>query len=603
MKSISKKVLTFILSLMLIFTMIPREVYANEFSYSKIIDPIYDYARNFSEGLAAVMKDGKWGYIDKTGKTVLEFKYDIAYSFSENKALVGMIGTKDDGYDEYSAISWGLIDKEGKSTPLLYDDGSQFSTIYYEEYFSFEQTSQYLYNGALTMRAVGWDATFGTDGKMMFANTQLGQIHQPTEGVVAVYAEGTDFIGYIDQKTGEILFEDKNFADVRPFNQGMAFVCFYDQNLGQYHWKIMDINGNFLSDTIYSNFYVKNLYSEYKIFNDNTLASVQDSNGKWGAIDISGKTVLPFIYDNLRVFDEGVAAFSRDGKFGFIDINGNEVIAPQFDDVSLFNNGIAVARVGDSAFCIDKYGKKIVGAEKLPVDTYFVESGFYDDGSIRYIVYSPGRYVIFEENGKYGLGEIKFTPSLPTANEMDSWALEEVTLAIKNNLVPNNLQNMYRADITRVDFAALVVKAIEEVAEKDINEILKEKTGKTLYELVSKYPFEDTTNTNVIAAQALGIINGKSEGKFAPYDTITRQEAAALLMRTAKYFGQESVSEGKGFNDSKDIANYAKEAVDYVAGLEIMTGKSGNVFAPTDSYNREQAYMTIYRLFNVLVNK
>ena len=602
MKSISKRALAFILSLMLIFTMIPTEVYANEFSYSKIIDPIYDYARNFSEGLATVMKDGKWGYIDTTGKTVLEFKYDIAYSFSEDRALVGMIETYEDEYAEYPVINWGLINKEGKQFPLLTGEGLQYSTYYDEEYFSISEDHHFLYNGVLIISEYGWYRAFGPDGKEIFADTPYNPVHSPTEGIVAVNIEATDFIGYIDQKTGERLFADKDFVDVRPFNQGKAFVCFYDWELGEYYWKIMDRSGKFLSDEIYSNFYVRNTYSEYKIFNDNTLASVQDPNGKWGAIDINGKTVLPFIYESLRIFNEGVTTFSRDGKFGFIDINGKEVIAPQFDDVSAFNNGIAVARVGNSAFCIDKYGKKIAGTEKLPVDSYFIENGVYDDGSINYVIYSPSKYVVFQENNKYGFGEIEFTPSLPTAEEMDSWALEEVTLAIENNLVPTNLQNMYRTDTTRIDFAALVVRAIEEVVGKDIDEVVKEKTGKTLYELVSKYPFKDTTNRNVIAAQALGIINGKGEGEFAPYDTITRQDAAALLMRTSKFLGQESVSGSKDFSDSKDIAGYAKEAVDYVSSLGIMNGKSDNMFAPTDSYNREQAYMTIYRLFNVLVN-
>ncbi|MDR7869759.1 MAG: WG repeat-containing protein [Tissierellaceae bacterium] len=602
MKSISKRVLVFMLSLILAFTMVPTDAFASEFSYSRIVEPVYDYARNFAEGLAAVKKDGKWGYIDTTGKTVLDFKYDMAYSFSEDRALVGMIGTVDMGYGEYPVLSWGLIDKDGRHFPLLDEDGLQFSSYYIEEYFPISQSNQFLYNGVLIMDNEGWSIPFGPNGKEIMTDTNYSPLYPPTEGIIPAYVPASDFIGYIDQKTGEQLFKDKFFMDVRPFNQGKAFVCFYDWEIDEYYWKIIDTKGNFLTDKTYSNFYVKNVYSEYRIFNDNKLASVQDPNGKWGAIDINGKTVLPFTYENLRVFTEGVASFSRDGKYGFIDINGKEVIAPQFDDVSAFTNGIAVARIGNNAFCIDKYGKKIPGTEKLPIDSYFVESGVNDDGSTRYTVYSPGQYVVFKENNKYGFGEIKFTPSLPTAEEMDSWALEEVILAIENNLVPTNLQNMYRVDTTRIDFAALVVRAIEEVLGKDIDEIVKEETGKTLYELVSKYPFKDTNNSNVIAAQALGIINGKGEGEFAPHDTITRQDAAALLMRTSKFLGQESVSKGKEFNDNKDIAAYAKEAVEYVSGLGIMNGKADNMFAPTDSYNREQAYMTIYRLFNVLVN-
>jgi hypothetical protein len=35
-----------------------------------LIEPKYDYAGKFSEGLAGVEIRGKWGYIDKTGKYV-----------------------------------------------------------------------------------------------------------------------------------------------------------------------------------------------------------------------------------------------------------------------------------------------------------------------------------------------------------------------------------------------------------------------------------------------------------------------------------------------------------------------------------------------------
>ncbi len=604
MKHFFKKALAFTLSALLIFTIIPTNVFANEFSYSQIIKPEYDDTRGFSDDLAAVMKNDKWGYIDTTGKTIIQFKYDIAYSFSENKALVGTIGTQKDEYGEYTVINWGFVDRAGNYVPLTRADKSQFNTYYEAEYFDVTETTQFLYNGILVMHDGDSSYAFGPDGKELL--TSMGEyapLYAPTEGIATVYLPASSFFRYVDQKTGKLLFEDKEFVAVRPFNQGLAFAGFYDENLGEGYWNIINTSGKIVNNKRFSNFFVKNIYSEYKVFNDYSLASVCDTDEKWGAIDITGKTVIPFKYESLRPFIEGVASFSKDGKYGFIDIYGNEVIAPQFDDVSGFYNGLAVARIGNTAYCIDKTGKKVEGTDKLPIDSYFAVNGTDEDGNDRYVIRTPGKYVIINENGKYGFGKVTFIPSLPTAAEMDSWALKEVTLAIENNLVPSNLQNMYRTDTTRVDFAALVVRAIEEIAGKDINAVIKEKTGETLYQLISKYPFVDTTDKNVIAAQALGIINGKGEGKFAPYDTITRQDAAALLMRTAKFLGKESTTESKTFNDSKNIANYAKEAVNFVSGLGIMNGKENNNFAPNDSYNREQAYITIYRLFNVLITK
>ena len=63
-----------------------------------IINPQFDYADDFSEGLAAVRvgdrNTGKWGYIDKKGKFVINPRFDWAFPFSEGLAVV-RIGEED----------------------------------------------------------------------------------------------------------------------------------------------------------------------------------------------------------------------------------------------------------------------------------------------------------------------------------------------------------------------------------------------------------------------------------------------------------------------------------------------------------------------------
>ena len=48
----------------------------------------YDYALHFSEGLAPVLVNGKWGYIDQTGDLVITTRFDHAEPFSDGTALV-----------------------------------------------------------------------------------------------------------------------------------------------------------------------------------------------------------------------------------------------------------------------------------------------------------------------------------------------------------------------------------------------------------------------------------------------------------------------------------------------------------------------------------
>jgi hypothetical protein len=51
-----------------------------------VIEPKFDMAEMFSEGLSAVEVDKKWGYIDTTGKYVLQPKYEYAGSFHNGLA-------------------------------------------------------------------------------------------------------------------------------------------------------------------------------------------------------------------------------------------------------------------------------------------------------------------------------------------------------------------------------------------------------------------------------------------------------------------------------------------------------------------------------------
>lgn len=70
----------------------------------------YEQALYFSEGLAAVKKNGLWGFINKADSLVLPFKYQAALNFTEGYAGV-KLGNK-----------WGFIDKKGyRNTPFIYN--------------------------------------------------------------------------------------------------------------------------------------------------------------------------------------------------------------------------------------------------------------------------------------------------------------------------------------------------------------------------------------------------------------------------------------------------------------------------------------------------
>ena len=68
-----------------------------------VIEAKYPFSCGFKNGLACVKLDGKYGFIDKTGKMVIEPKYDMVMPFENRKLSLVKVGDK-----------CGFIDKSGK---------------------------------------------------------------------------------------------------------------------------------------------------------------------------------------------------------------------------------------------------------------------------------------------------------------------------------------------------------------------------------------------------------------------------------------------------------------------------------------------------------
>lgn len=184
------------------------------------------------------------------------------------------------------------------------------------------------------------------------------------------------------------------------------------------------------------------------------------------------------------------------------------------------------------------------------------------------------------------------------ADKPSDWAVYEVTYAYGYGLVPDNYMKDFRASIKREEFCMLAVRFMEVAEKKPIAEILAEK-GRTIEYGV----FNDTQDLYILSAYALGIINGRGNGVFDPEGNITREEAAAMLMRVGIFENINVNAEPIDFNDQSDFSSWARGAVSYVSGCmdirsnRIMNGYTDGGFHPRDQYSKEQAFMTIFRLY------
>lgn len=97
-------------------------------------------------------------------------------------------------------------------------------------------------------------------------------------------------------------------------------------------------------------------------------------------------------------------------------------------------------------------------------------------------------------------------------------------------------------------------------------------------------------------------MNGRGGGQFDPYASITREEAAAFLMRSAKVLGMDTtqISDAQ-FADAAEISASFRDAVNFVYQIKVMNGTGGGKFTPDDNYTREQSFVTIYRLFQAVM--
>lgn len=148
-----------------------------------------------------IREDGKYGYIDKTGKVVIPPQFENTMGFSE-----GVAATRIDG-------KYGYIDVEGNWV--------------IKPQFDFT----YKFSEGLAMVRVG--KLFGwidRAGKMVIEPREYDQVADGfSEGRVAVRKDGK--WGYID-RTGRVIAEPK-YKKASRFNGGVAQVETED---GMHHW-------------------------------------------------------------------------------------------------------------------------------------------------------------------------------------------------------------------------------------------------------------------------------------------------------------------------------------------------------------------------------
>ena len=101
-----------------------------------------------------------------------------------------------------------------------------------------------------------------------------------------------------------------------------------------------------------------------------------------------------------------------------------------------------------------------------------------------------------------------------------------------------------------------------------------------------------------------GFKSGENAGKFLPDGNITRQDLALILYRYATSLGIDTSSRKdiSGFVDSKQVSKYAKEAMQWVTSVGIITGTKENELKPQANATRAECAKMLVEFYN-LINK
>ncbi len=376
---------------------------------------------------------------------------------------------------------------------------------------------------------------------------------------------------------------------------------------------------------------------------------IAEKNEKTGIVNINNKEVVSFIYDGIEligncfeVYKDGLAGLldskgneilpaeaidimevkndfitakvyvDYDHKYAVYDMKGNEIIPPIYDYINYNASEKYMIVINDGiANLVDKATKEAVLSNSYYSDIWYINDKYFAGGNNSYysIVNFSGQELtpsyystvsVVNVDDEELLAAVwqtskSFDRSIDyfkQTNGPSLWAVDEVSKAIKSNLVPFEYQSAFTFNIKRNEFCSIIVEFLEVYYNTSRDEIIKD------YNIDIVNSPIDELNEDVAICLKLGIVKGRGNGVFDGESEITREEAAVMLTNLAKYLGLNTVSDEVYLNDKKEVSEWAIDAVNFVLENKFMQGVGNDMYSPKSNITREQTYIIMYRILN-----
>ncbi|HXO29934.1 MAG TPA: WG repeat-containing protein [Thermoanaerobaculia bacterium] len=286
-----------------------------------------------NSGLYPIKIEGKFGFMDRSGKTVIAPQFDQTEGFSEGLAAV-RIGTKVGYINTKGALV--ITPQFDSGRPFMHGRasvqiGNQYGFIDTDGRFICTPTFQWAYafsgdgNLAPVQTADNQGAFVDRAGQLVLAG-KFKRVLSFTGGLAPATSDG-DKWGYIDEKGNWVI--DPQFELALPFREGLAAVK-VGGRIGY-----IDAKGKFI---VNPQFEQGDMFSEGR-------ARVRTADGN-GFIDTKGGAVGETKFLGALAFNDGLAPVRTSEGWGYIDAAGKMIVVPELERAETFQNGLALVTVG-----------------------------------------------------------------------------------------------------------------------------------------------------------------------------------------------------------------------------------------------------------------
>lgn len=404
----------------------------------------------------------KYGVIDRNGNIVIEAEYEAVQIPNPSKAIFVCVKEYNENTKEYETVVYN----EKKEVLLSNYKNVQAISIYTNV------------NSTPYEKSV---LTYKENGKYGLINLEGKQITKPVYDEISSinYKEGTFLVkqneleGIINMK-GKVIIKceyesvtSDNYYSENGNNKQAGFIVSKKTEDG-YRYGYANYRGTIILNPIYTQ-----LERVTEIANEKGVYFIAFKNGQAGLLK-NNKEILNYEYEDIQYNVLGsIFVTKRNGKYGAVNQEGTTVLYPEYDNV--YTGGMYLNALKDKdIFIFDLNGNKIetneVSKTKTENENYYItidknnkykvvdsKDNIIIDKDYTYIEYLPGDYFIVERDSKSGIIdsngksviELKYD-SISRINETDILQMETDKNIALYNLNMKEIVSMDNAIVKEV---------------------------------------------------------------------------------------------------------------------------------------------------------